>query len=246
MQTPDKDSLHWETPVEWGNREPALKKTSQPWNAQRLHSRDGKRLYYRKTTKSAQGSCILWHHHFIMFHKTIQFNNFLFAFRDLVSPSQQNNKGFMFYLIWICLFLYLYLYLFNYSYLETNKSPASSTFYNKQGEFLSFYYISEEMPDPGSSLGEKLAGSLLAQIQKEQIKKGWDDWTLLFFRGVSFVLGCTVTLMLSLSFEPCAGPWVPRTKEYDALPEALNGLSIYFLKEWDSPFDSFCLFKSWM
>lgn len=36
------------------------------------------------------------------------------------------------------------------------------------------------MPDPGSGLQEKLAASLLAQIQKAQIKKGWDDWTLLY------------------------------------------------------------------
>lgn len=89
----------------------------------------------------------------------------------------------MIYLIWflphfVLVFLFCGL---NHSYPDTTRRPVSSTFYNKQGEFLSFYYISEEMPDPGSSLREKLARSLLAQIQKEQIKKGWDDWTLLFF-----------------------------------------------------------------
>lgn len=82
----------------------------------------------------------------------------------------------MFYLLWIGLFLYKDFY---YSYLETTTSPVSALFY-KLWEFLSSYYISEAMPDPGRSLEEKLAGSLLAQIQKEQIKKGWDDWTLLY------------------------------------------------------------------
>lgn len=57
------------------------------------------------------------------------------------------------------------------------------------------------------------------------------------FHGVSFVPGCAVTLMLSLSFELHTAPWVPHTKEYDAPPEALNGLPIYFLQEGNSAFD---------
>lgn len=95
----------------------------------------------------------------------------------------------------------------------------------------------ESIPDPGRSLEEKLARSLLAQIQKEQIEKGvrWLNSSL--FHGVSFVPGCAVTLMLSLSFELHTAPWVPHTKEYDAPPEAMNGLPIYFLQEGNSPFD---------
>lgn len=75
----------------------------------------------------------------------------------------------MFYLIWVCLFLRKDFF---HSYLETTTSRVSSTFSNKLREFLSSHYIWEETPDPGSSLEEKLARSLLAQIQKEQIKKG--------------------------------------------------------------------------
>lgn len=95
----------------------------------------------------------------------------------------------------------------------------------------------ESILDPGRSLEEKLARSLLAQIQKEQIEKGvrWLNSSL--FHGVSFVPGCAVTLMLSLSFELHTAPWVPHTKEYDAPPEAMNGLPIYFLQEGNSPFE---------
>lgn len=151
----------------------------------------------------------------------------------------------MFYLIWIGLFLYKELY---YGYLETTASPVSATFYNKLGEFLSSYCISEEMPDPGSSLQEKLARSLLAHIQKEQIKKGWDDWTLLystvcplFFCQAAQSLWC---YLCDSSHTLCLGCLAQKNMMH--YQGALNGLSIYFLNEWDSSFDSPHLFKNWM
>lgn len=77
---------------------------------------------------------------------------------------------------------------------------------------------------PGGEISQEFIGSDTKGADWKGVR--WLNSPL--FHGVSFVPGCTVTLMLSLSFELHAAPWVLRTKEYDALPEALNGLSIYF------------------
>lgn len=80
------------------------------------------------------------------------------------------------------------------------------------------------MPEPGSSLEKKLAWTLLAQTQRGA---DWKEVRWLnspLFCSVCFVPDCTVTSMLSLSFEPHSPPRVPRAKDYDAPAEALNGL----------------------
>lgn len=79
-----------------------------------------------------------------------------------MSQSLQNNVS-TFYLIWIGLFLYKELY---YGYLETTTSPVSATCHNKLGEFLSSYCISEEVPDPGSSLQEKISREFIGSRTK--------------------------------------------------------------------------------
>lgn len=91
--------------------------------------------------------------------------------------------------------------------------------------------------------GGELAGSLFSQIQKKQIKKGWDDWTLLYS-------------MVCPLYQAAQSLWyylyhLSRTpllechthKRIWCTTKSLERLSIYFLKEWDSPFDSPHRFK---
>lgn len=120
--------------------------------------------------------------------------------------------------------------------------PSTANWKNSSPLLLHFRRNAWSREQPGGEISREFIGSDRKAADWKGVR--WLNSPL--FCGLSFVPGCTVTLMLSLSFQPHTAPSVPHTKEYDALPEDLNGLSIYFLKEWDSPFDSPHLVKNWV
>lgn len=198
----------------------------------------------KRQQEPAQGSCILCHHHFIMCNKKYTTKHFLYLLLG-IKHHRPNRiiKVSEFYLTWNSLAVAGTPLL---HYLETTVSRVFRFLRQQAGEENSFPLITEGRLDTGSSLEEKLARSLLAQIQKEQIEKGWDDWTLLYSMVCPLCqaaqsLWCYLChLSCTLRLGCCA------QKNMMHYQRLWMGFPSIFLKERDSPFDSPHLLKNWV